>query len=858
MDVDQRLQQLWSRNGFTPNDAQRAAVLHVNGPLYLPAGPGSGKTRVLLWRTVNLIMVHDIDPARIFLATFTEKAAHQLAEGLRTLLGQASALTGRSYDVSALYVGTLHALAQRMLGDRRFSPAAERPAKVTLLDDLGQYLFLRRPLVWRSLLAAAGLSESAHEQLTDYLTGKPTAARHHAVEAVQTIFNRFSEECLTPTMIRERAGHPTLQQLAAMYEAYLALLQPVEGQQRADFALLQRRALDLIEASPAAGRYFQHVIVDEYQDTNTVQERIYFSLAAGSRNLCVVGDDDQAMYRFRGAVVENFVEFPQRCINRFGVAAQRIALAVNYRSRQRIVDAANRFVAAVDWRRRGGNGFYRITDKQIRAASNDRGPSVVVSRPAEPVLVADEIARLVRGLLDRQVVENANQIAFLFPSLQSVQVKRMRAALERLGLKIYAPRAGTFLDVEEAVRFFGMVLQIFGRPPAGEFGGSEYKQYQEWLDRCETRAAELLHADRSLAQFVADQRRELQRIQQDERTLTATVVMHGWDETAAISPTMLRALQQSPLLSAPARRALQSPYLQRIMRERQSEGRPFTLRYVLRRATALDWNLLDLFYRLGRFDAFKQPFDLAQSGEDEGPLANYRVISEYLGRFIDEYAAVLTAEQLQDGRFSQLFFLGYLYAIYRRGEHEYEDADNPFPRGRIPFLTIHQAKGLEFPVVVLGNLLKRDNGPQRAETIVRPLLARDGEPLDRIGKFDIMRMYYVALSRAQQLLVLAHYSGRGQQINAEFEQLIDELQIPSIAALDLRSVPRSRLQDRPVVQTYSFSADYLQYRQCPRQYMVFQQYGLVPSRTQTMIFGNLVHRTLEDLHQLLMSGRRPR
>jgi DNA helicase-2/ATP-dependent DNA helicase PcrA len=857
MEVDQRLQRLWDQNGFTPNDAQQAAVLHVNGPLYLPAGPGSGKTRVLLWRAVNLIVVHDVDPARIFLATFTEKAAHQLAEGLRTLLAQASALTGRSYDMSALYVGTLHALAQRMLGDRRFSPTAERPPKVALLDDLGQYLFLRRPLVWRGILAAAGLSETAHEQLTDYLTGKPSAARHHAVEAVRAMFNRFSEECLTPALIRTRADHPTLQQLAAMYDAYLAWLQPPQGQQLADFALLQRRALDLIEASSAAGRWFQHVIVDEYQDTNTVQERIYFALAAGSRNLCVVGDDDQALYRFRGAVVENFVEFPRRCVTHFGLPAQRIALAVNYRSRRRIVEAANRFVASADWRRRDGNGFYRITDKQIRPAGNDHGPSVVVSRPAQPVHVADEIARLVRGLLDQRVVENANQIAFLFPSLGSVQVKRMRTALERLGLKIYAPRAGTFLDVDEAISFFGIVLQIFGRPPAGDFTGSEYAKYQQWLDRCALQAAALMNADRGLAQFVADQQRELQRVQQDYRALSATAAAHGWDETAAITPTMLRALQQSPLLSAPARRALQSPYLQRMMRERQSEGRPFTLRYVIRRATALDWHLLDLFYRLGSFDHFKQPYDLAQQGEDEGPLANNSLITEYLGRFIDEYAAVLTAEQLQDGRFSQQFFLGYLYAIYRRGEHEYEDADNPFPRGRIPFLTIHQAKGLEFPVVVLGNLLKRDNGPQRTETIVRPLLSRDGEPLDRIARFDIMRMYYVALSRAQHLLVLAHFRGAGQQINREFEQLIDEMQLPTIADLDLRSVPRSTLHDQPTVRTYSFSTDYLQYRQCPRQYMIFQQYGLVPSRTQTMIFGSLVHRTLEDLHQLLMNRRRP-
>jgi len=77
---------LWKKADFKPNENQKAAILHTNGPLYLPAGPGSGKTRVLLWRTLNLIVFHDIPPEEIYLSTFTEKAAHQLKEGLRSLL----------------------------------------------------------------------------------------------------------------------------------------------------------------------------------------------------------------------------------------------------------------------------------------------------------------------------------------------------------------------------------------------------------------------------------------------------------------------------------------------------------------------------------------------------------------------------------------------------------------------------------------------------------------------------------------------------------------------------------------------------------------------------------------------------
>jgi DNA helicase-2/ATP-dependent DNA helicase PcrA len=851
------IERLWLEVDFRPNPAQRDAILHVDGPLYLPAGPGSGKTRVLLWRTLNLIVFHEVPPEAIYLSTFTEKAARQLKEGLRALLGLTSNFTSQPYDISQMYVGTVHSLCQRLIMDRRFYTERQRRRPSIFLDDLGQYFYLYRPSRWETLVQKAGFNGDAVREINALFDERlHPGSRHHAVTYTLALFNRLSEECLTPEqVIASVNSNETLASLARMYAAYLNSLHPPGRPASTDFALLQQEALRVLNSHDGAARVFQHVIVDEYQDTNAVQERLFFRLAEGSRNLCVVGDDDQALYRFRGATVENFVQFPQRCMAAFGVEPTTIPLDTNYRSRRRIVEFYTRFIDQCDWRNPRG-GHFRVTSKRIQAASADAGVAVAASTWAEPNNVAAEIADLVKRLLDAGRVENPNQIAFLFPSLKSPMVKRMKEALERRGLRVYAPRAGTFLEVPESVAMFGLYLRIFGRPARGDFGGDEYQGYHNWLDHAEAIAAGLCQEDHRLDAYVCDRQAEIARCVADYEALVKVVERQGWRLDQPYEPRrMKRALYDTPLLSETARRKLGSPYFERVIEHRIAGGRPYSLSYILSSMTALDWGVLDLFYRLCGFDHFRAMFDLAECGEDEGPICNLSLISQYLARFMDEYGAIITASLLQDQGMARVLFGSYLFALYRRGESEYEDAEDPFPKGRIPFLTIHQAKGLEFPVVVLGNARKdTHNGPQPVERLVHPLVNREGEPLNRMAEFDAMRLFYVALSRAKNLLVIAHPRGSGQWVNKPFQKLLDHT-FPRIPQLDVNSLPVARLKAEETPHSYSYTGDYLFYRRCPRQYMIFRKYGFAPSRSQTMMFDALVHRTLDDLHQLLIARR---
>jgi DNA helicase-2/ATP-dependent DNA helicase PcrA len=133
-----RIQTLWGRANFSPSRRQRDAILHTDGPLFLTAGPGSGKTRVLLWRTLNLIVFHEVAPEDIFLGTFTEKAALQLRQGLTVYLSDATRPTGQPYDLWRMPVGTVHSICRRILSERRFSPGRMRPGNVGLADELDQ------------------------------------------------------------------------------------------------------------------------------------------------------------------------------------------------------------------------------------------------------------------------------------------------------------------------------------------------------------------------------------------------------------------------------------------------------------------------------------------------------------------------------------------------------------------------------------------------------------------------------------------------------------------------------------------------------------------------------------------------
>ncbi len=283
------------------NGPQAEAVAHVSGPLLVFAGAGSGKTRVITYRIANLIACEHVAPYRILAVTFTNKAAGEMRARLQHLVGENLA--------KELWVGTFHATCARLL--RRHGTAVGVPSNFVIYDTTDQKTLVSRAIRALDLdekrnPARAVLHRIQKEKQEGHGPEDMDVARFEE-EIAQKVYRRYQEAL-------EAAGAVDFEDLILKTRKLLALQTPESERLR---------------------RRFEHVLVDEFQDTSMMQYELVRLLASGSRNLCVVGDDDQSIYRWRGADRRNILGF-----RRDYPDATVVKLEQNYRSTGRIVRAA--------------------------------------------------------------------------------------------------------------------------------------------------------------------------------------------------------------------------------------------------------------------------------------------------------------------------------------------------------------------------------------------------------------------------------------------------------------------------------------------------------------------------------------
>ena len=343
------------------NEPQQRAVAHTEGPLLVFAGAGSGKTRAITYRVANLLATRHVPPFRILAVTFTNKAAGEMRERLRGLAGDDV--------VRDLWVGTFHSVCARLL--RRYHEAVGLGRDFVIYDDSDQKAVMTR------VLRELGFDDEALPP-----------------KLVLSLVSREKREGRLP-------GHPKSELTASARQAYDGYQKALLRANAVDFDDLLLYVLTVAEnetsvAGDELRSRFSYVLVDEFQDTNLVQYRLVRALSSRTRNLCVVGDDDQSIYRWRGAdvrLIRSFQhDFPDATI---------VKLEQNYRSSSNIVHAALGVIEKADTR----------VEKKLWTAA-DAGEKVVIRGVRDEREEAQHVVQTIKRLAGRGV--SADQIAVFY------------------------------------------------------------------------------------------------------------------------------------------------------------------------------------------------------------------------------------------------------------------------------------------------------------------------------------------------------------------------------------------------------------------------------------------------------------
>lgn len=724
MTITQLLEVLYhsgSPRCLTPD--QERIVRHPGGPGWVLAGPGSGKTEVLTIAVLRLLYVEGdpvqmnrVPPEAIFVTTFTDKAARNLEDRILNYRARLVAAdpTLAGIDVSKLRIGTLHGLANDLLQEFR----APNYQNVRLMDEFEQALFVREHV---SLIKAPNAAaEIAFWQNFPWLftprEWQPTRAyppsRWNSTRKLVVLLNRIVEDRVSVSGLRAARGQ--LARLADLYEEYLRHL---HANFRCDFSQLQGRFFDFLgtplgqsflegDGTPANSG-IQWVLVDEYQDTNPMQEEIYFRLAERAQhNLLVVGDDDQAMYRFRGGSVECMVTFDQACQAFWGIPATsvtRYSLVDNFRSNTAIVGFFNDYITAFPLM---GTPGARSPKPPIVARKVIPQTYPAVGRIVGKTLpdVARLFAQTAAELINTGRVNDASECCLLLKSTKESphNAGPYVAALAAEGLSVYNPRNKSFMEQEEVQGLLGAILAVVDprRRYAQDPANANSIPAAEAEFRAAYDALEAAHPD--LANYIA-------------RCRAAVLGKPGSPFDCNLQELAYYVMSREPFSTwqnDPVRR-----------------------------------------FRLARITKLLEAYSSTPVLDPTTGQPRPNVTRGFM-RGSTDFPGEVVAPWLYS------FYHLFLTYVVDAGMNDEEDDEVICPPGMVPVMTMHQSKGLEFPFVFVGHM--GDNatvGPSHhLETLfsaypANPARSFVRRPEIERAAMDMIRQYYVAYSRAEYALI---------------------------------------------------------------------------------------------------------
>ncbi len=753
------------------NDGQKEAISASEGAVLITAGPGTGKTYTLVQRAIYLIQECGVKPEQILMATFTEKAAKELITRITNELAARDIYV----NVNEMYIGTFHSLCLRIIKDNLEFTSLKKNYR--LLDTFDQ-----KYLVFRNIHKFRNIAD------IELVMPNGNGAWRWS-DAICNYANTLSEELVDVEAMLDD-DETEIRVLAELLEEYNHLL---EEENLIDFAKIQTECYRLLANNPDILSELQekirYLMIDEYQDTNYIQEQIVFMLGRKYGNICVVGDDDQGLYRFRGATIRNILEFPHKFPDG---KCKMVPLVVNYRSNSDIVDFYNKWISTTDGAKfKFDWGKFRY-DKHIVPHSES-----ALNRPAVVKLSSEDdedewhekILSFINTLKSSGKLTDYNQIAFLFSSVKNPQVIELANFLEANGINVYSPRSDMFFKRKEIMLVIGCLMLMFPKYVEGLSKG-EYKYLQAdnstYYRDCIISANEML---------VLPENKELKRF------------------IRSCGKTHLALVQTQK---------------------------------------NADYAYSGLIYQLFSFEPFSSILDtdLSSGVVDVRPTRNLAMFTQIIGKF--EY---LHRISVLGGKFiirnTETLFNLYLRLLFDGGITEYEDDSEYAPSGCVSFMTIHQSKGMEFPIVFVDSLSNspRKNYNEVLNRVEQKYYHRPQfEPYDMMKFFDFWRLYYTAFSRSQDLLILT-CDEDNRTPSKYFRELYDEIMPIGSPAFNLNEFDFHKVKYVNIKDTYSFTSHITVYETCALQYKFYKELEFMPVRQNAMIFGTLVHETIEDIHR---------
>jgi len=752
------------------NEKQKQAIQITDGPLVIIAGPGTGKTFTLIKRAMYLIQEKGLQPENIMMVTFTEKAAKEIITRLSNELIEKNL----NLNVNEMYIGTIHSVCLRILKENLEYSKLKKNYQV--FDDFDQQYFLYRNY-WNHFSKIENID----------LIIEPKGSFWDRVSKLQKYINLISEE-LVDTTAMINSDKIEAHVIGSILEKYNELR--VE-ENFIDFSSIQTETYKLLldERNQVLRKLQEkvlYVMVDEYQDTNYIQEQIAFLISNRNNNLCVVGDDDQGLYRFRGATIRNILEFESNFDQ-----CKSIILNDNYRSEEGIIGFYNDFMTVTHGRDFSFNWDQFRIDKRIVAKRDDNGgydPVIKIEGSSYEELNSG-VVDFIKQLKSCGKLANYNQLAFLFRSVKNDKVLRLAKHLEDNGINVYSPRSDLFFDRFEIKLFVGTLLLMFPMVV------KDIKENdKKWFGDLYTYYIECMNLSVS----------ELSK--EENHSLNTFVKLRARDHL-----------------------------------------------FLPDQDKSVDYSISQLVYQLLQYDLFSRivTVDLNNGLMNSLQARNVSILIHTIIKYeFSNNINILTPRNINKA-VSRLFS-EFLLFLYEGGISEYEDDEEYAPSGCVSFLTIHQSKGMEFPVVFVGSLYSKprqelddvlcfveDNFSQRKQF----------EPRKQIKYFDFWRLYYTAFSRAQNLLVLIG-TEESRGISKYFENQFRELS----SIIEFDRIRLSSIKESSLKPQYSFTSDVQLYENCQMQYLFFRELGFEQVAYGTTLFGSLVHETIEDIHKAVLRG----